>query len=406
MRTLPEARQILAALPPLPAAERPVKQAVSAVLAEPVCARIPLPHASTSAMDGWALSAPDRSGAEDGAQWWVCRPGAEDPGAQLPPLQAGEARGVVTGSPVPEGSFCVLRSEHARLESGLLAPIPGTPDLAAGRNIRPVGTEAADGHQLLSAGEVLTPVRAAMAAVAGYDTLSVHPAPRTEIITTGAEIITAGLPAPGQVRDTFTMSLPPMITALGSRIWGTSRLDDDVAALVHRFESSGADLIVTTGGTAHSQTDALRSALKDCDAHILLDSVDMRPGHPVVSARLASGTLVLGLPGNPLAGFSALTLLGVPLVAALRGEPDPLTAGVFTAEAGEDLPGARRGHRLLPVVRKGDQVHPTGFSRPHMLRGLVHAEAFAVVPPEGARAAATVECHPVPGQQRRPEWDD
>ena len=399
MKSLQEAREILAALSPLTPVHQPVGQAVSAVLAEPVHARIPLPHVHTSAMDGWALSAQVHNTDEAGSQWQVRRQGAEHPGVELSALQPGEAVGVVTGSPVPEGTVCVLRSEHSRLEWGMLSPRSGTPDLESGRNIRAPGIEAARGDQLLDAGDRLTPVRAAMAAVAGYDTLSVHPVPRAEIITTGTEIITAGLPAPGQVRDTFTMSLPPMVTALGAQVCGVSRLDDDVAALVRRFESSSADLIITTGGTAHSRADTLRPALGESQAEILLDSVNMRPGHPVLSARLPSGALVLGLPGNPLAGFAALTLLGRPLLGALRGDPDALTTQVFTAEAGEDLPGARRGHRLLPVLRKETLLYPAGFSRPHMMRGLAHAEAFAVVPPEGAEAATTVECHPVPGQQ-------
>src|SRR5699024_11028126 len=151
--------------------------------------------------------------------------------------------------------------------------------------------------------------------------------------------------------DTFTLSLPAMIAALGGQTSGVWRTDDDVDAVAHRFAASSADLIVTTGGTAHSTADTLRPALRQSQADLLLDSVDMRPGHPVLAARLPSGAVVLGLPRNPLAGFAALTLLGRPLVAALRAEPDPLTAGVFTAAAGEDVPSARRGHRLLPVAR-------------------------------------------------------
>lgn len=422
MISLPEARRILASLPPLPANDQPVDRAVRAVLAEPVFARTPLPHASTSAMDGWALAAPDQEEVPEGPQWRVSRPGAEHPGSQLPPLQPGEAIGVVTGSPVPAGTVSVLRSEHGRLESGLLAPTPGTPDLERGRNIRPAGIEASHGQQLLSAGETLTPVRTALAAVAGYDTVKVHPLPRVEIITTGAEIITSGIPVSGQVRDTFTMSLPPMVAALGGQTQSVTRLDDDVAAAAHRFSSSSADLIITTGGTAHSRADAVRPALQQCRAEFLVDSVDMRPGHPVLSARLPSGTLVLGLPGNPLAGFAALTLLGRPLLRALLGDSDPLAAGVFTAEAGQDLSPARRGHRLLPTLRRGGVLHPTDFSRPHMLRGLARAEAFAVIPPEGVKASTAAECHLIPGQQtvgefcadaditkqerqRKPSWD-
>src|SRR5690625_4242481 len=194
-RTLPEARQLLAGLPPLPATDQPLAQAVGAVLAEPVDARTRLPHASTSAMDGWALAAPDAQHTGSSPQWRVTQSPAENPGTQLGPLQPGEAVGVVTGSPIPAGTVSVLRTEHGQLDSGRLTASEGTPDLEPGRNIRAAGTEAEPGDRLLDPGQTLTPVRAATAAVAGYDQLRVHPAPRTEIITTGTEIITARLPA-------------------------------------------------------------------------------------------------------------------------------------------------------------------------------------------------------------------
>ncbi|WP_300345613.1 molybdopterin-binding protein [Nesterenkonia sp.] len=401
MRTLPEARRILAELPPLPAAVCRLDQAVSAVLAEPVRAQLPLPHADTSAMDGWAVSAGQQ-------RWHVRGPGAEHPGTQLPPLRPGEAIGVVTGSPVPEGTVSVLRSEHGVLADDRLTPVPGTPDLQPGRNIRPAGIEASRGDELLSAGQVLTPVRAAVAAVAGYDAVSVHPTPRTEIITTGSEVISEGLPAGGQVRDTFTVSLPAMVAGLGGRAARVDRLEDDVAALVQRLTDSDAELIITTGGTAHSRADTLRPALAEAGAEVLVDSVDIRPGHPALAARLPSAAMVLGLPGNPLAGFAALTLLGAPLLGALRGAPDPLGVGVFEAAAAEALEPARRGHRLVPVLRRDGALHSTGYSRPHMMRGLARAEAFAVVPPAGIRAGETAECHAVPGHQvpGRSVWDD
>ncbi|GAA1825195.1 molybdopterin molybdotransferase MoeA [Nesterenkonia flava] len=427
MKSLQQARELVAALPALPAADTPLQDAVGGILAEPVRTRLPLPHTDTSAMDGWALAAPRRQEVGGRLSWQVRRPGAEHPGTRLPALEAGEAIGVVTGSPVPAGTVSVLRSEHSRLEptdtvrhsspegeresTGTLTALPETPDLQPGRNIRPAGVEAPAGQELLAAGDTLTPVRTAVAAVAGYDTVRIHPVPRVQILTTGSEVISAGLPEPGQVRDTFTLSLPGMVADLGGAVTTVTRLDDDVTGLHEELTATAAHLVLTTGGTAHSRADTLRPALQRCGAEILIDSVDMRPGHPVLLARLPSGTLVLGLPGNPLAGFAALTLLGRPLLGALRGVPAPECAEVFTASAGEDLEPARRGQRLLPVRRTGGSIRSAGFSRPHMMRGLAYAEAFAVIPPRGIQTGEPVTCHPVPGHHlpphpRRAPWDD
>ncbi|WP_258934035.1 hypothetical protein [Nesterenkonia pannonica] len=48
---------------------------------------------------------------------------------------------MVTGSPMPEGALSVLREEHSAYDEGasILTAEAHTPDLDAGRNIRPRG---------------------------------------------------------------------------------------------------------------------------------------------------------------------------------------------------------------------------------------------------------------------------
>ena len=375
----------------------PVARTLGSVLATSVEALQSIPHAATSAMDGWAVS---------GAGPWTLLDGDESalsPATPRPILGPGEAVAVVTGSPIPEGATSVLRSEHARTEdvhaSGrrLLAD-PASGDLATGRHVRAAGSEATAGEPLLRVGELITPARAAMAAVAGHDDLTVWKAPRVSLICTGDEVITTGLPAPGQVRDAFEVSVPGAVNAMGAVMHRTSRVGDDVAALhraLREAVSSDVELILTTGGTARSEADALRPALAELGAEILIDSVDMRPGHPVLLARLDQ-TLVLGLPGNPLAGFAALVALGTVVLDELRGLPDPAATGLRRHRVRAELTGARRGLRLMPVQTSPDGVGPVGHDNPHMMRGLASAEAFALVPPGGIPAGGAADLLPLP----------
>ncbi|WP_258934034.1 molybdopterin-binding protein [Nesterenkonia pannonica] len=66
------------------------------------------------------------------------------------------------------------------------------------------------------------------------------------------------------------------------------RLRDDVDAMRAELGSGSEDVLITTGGTAHSRADTLRPALEQLGARIVVDSVDMRPGHPALLARLGS----------------------------------------------------------------------------------------------------------------------
>ena len=220
----------------------------------------------------------------------------------------------------------------------------------------------------------------------------------------GVEIdIDAVLALAGQAAHTVVRPAAPVTTYLIGYVAGLAEALRQISA------TGAADLIITSGGTAHSRADALRPALQMLGAELEVDSVDMRPGHPVLLARLPrrEGPLyLLGLPGNPLAGFSALSALGVPLLRALRGIDHGSRTPTLRRTAGAQLSGARRGTRLLPVRRGAQGVIPAGHSRSHMMRGLAEADALAIVPAAGIAPGEPVDCLPVPGQhQEGSAWD-
>ncbi|MGJ9373097.1 molybdopterin molybdotransferase MoeA [Nesterenkonia sp. CF4.4] len=413
MLTLTQARERAAALDALPPAQMSLREAIGSVLVDPVQAQQDIPHVSTSAMDGWALAA-DPLPHPDGVRRWSLRSeSAVSPATRPAPLRPGEATEVLTGSPVPEGTHAVLRTEHGVADGAELQAISASPDTAPQRNVRHAGAECRARDQLVPAGAVLTPARAGVAAVAGHDHLRVIPRPRVQLLLTGTEVITRGTPAPGQVRDVFGLALPPMLLEMGAGTVESRRLGDDPEELTETLRqlsaTGAADLIITSGGTAHSRADALRPALGLLGAELEVDSVDMRPGHPVLLARLPRPErplYLLGLPGNPLAGFSALTALGVPLLRALRGIDHGSRTPTLPRTAGAQLSGARRGTRLLPVRQGPQGVIPAGHSSSHMMRGLAEADALAIVPEAGLAPGDPVTCLPVPGQQKEDmAWD-
>lgn len=119
----------------------------------------------------------------------------------------------------------------------------------------------------------------------------------------------------------------------------------------------------------------------------------VRPGHPMVLAELPDGRHLVGLPGNPLAAVAGAVTLALPLLHRLGGR----AAGApRTLPAATDLPGHPHDTRLVPVRRTEHGVLPLAFDGPAMLRGLVLADALAVVAPGGVRAGAVVELLPVP----------
>ncbi|MCC3773085.1 molybdopterin molybdotransferase MoeA, partial [Streptomyces sp. UNOC14_S4] len=297
----------------LPTEERPLDEALGQVLAAPLDALTDLPSFDTSAMDGWAVAGP--------GPWRLPPQGhgvlAGDDRAGVEPLRDGHAVRIATGARVPPGATAVLRSEHGvvRGEDELYA----SRHVGHGQDIRPRGQECRTGDQLLPEGTPVTPAVLGLAAAAGYDLLPVTRRPRVEILVLGDELLREGLPQGGRIRDALGPMLAPWLRALGAEVTATRRLGDDADLLYDAVGSSRADLVVTTGGTASGPVDHVHPMLRRTGAELLVDGVAVRPGHPMLLARLAPGRHLVGLPGNPLAAVAGLVTLAEPLLAAMSG---------------------------------------------------------------------------------------
>ncbi|MFD4745112.1 molybdopterin molybdotransferase MoeA [Streptomyces rubiginosohelvolus] len=376
-------------------------RALGHVLAEALGALTDLPSFDTSAMDGWAVAGPGPWAFEAGAGLLAGR----GPAAALPD---GTAVRIATGARVPPETTAVIRSEHAHIDEarGLLH---ARRSVVTGQDIRPRGQECRSGEQLVPAGTVVTPAVLGLAAAAGYDALPVVPRPRVDILVLGDELLNAGLPHDGLIRDALGPMLGPWLRALGAEVSGARRLGDDAGALRDALTSSDADLIVTTGGTAAGPVDHVHPVLDALGAELLVDGVAVRPGHPMLLARLsADGPYLVGLPGNPLAAVSGLLTLAEPLLAGIAGRPaqDPYRALVHA-----EVHGHPHDTRLVPVVHRPgraggrDHVAPLRYNGPAMLRGIAAADGLAVVPPGGVRSGTEVEILDLPWAPATP-WTE
>ncbi|WP_030692409.1 molybdopterin molybdotransferase MoeA [Streptomyces globisporus] len=368
----------------------PLGQALGQVLTEPLLALTDLPSFDTSAMDGWAVAGPGP---------WNVR--AETPvlagHAPVAALTDGEAVRIATGAPVPPGTTAVIRTEHSRTERTGSLPGPGLllhalRDVVSGQDIRPRGQECRSGEELLPAGTAVTPAVLGLAAAAGYDELPVPPRPRVEVLVLGDELLTAGLPHEGLIRDALGPMLGPWLATLGAEVLATRRIGDDAEELYAAVTGSAADLVVTTGGTAAGPVDHLHRVLDKAGATLLVDGVKVRPGHPMLLAALGGGRHLVGLPGNPLAAVSGLLTLAEPLLAALGGaSPAGGRAPVL-----DEVHGHPHDTRLVPVVRRAERLVPLRYNGPAMLRGIAVADGMAVVPPGGARSGQELDVLDLP----------
>jgi molybdopterin molybdotransferase len=354
------ARSIVGALPPLPHELIALTAGIGRRMVHDLATDIDIPHFASAAMDGWLT--------RGNGPWHL----------SADPLEPGQARPVVTGALVPEGSTAVLRGESGQVVGELLESInPREPQID--HHIRPRGAEASQGEVLIRGGTVLNPAHLALAASAGVDTLDVHARPRVSLIYSGDEIVTSGRPAPGRVRDSFGVQLPQLFAMMGAEVESAHRTPDDLTATVASLAAAAGPVIVTTGGTGHSSADHLRAALEILGARMLIDGIAMRPGSPTVLAQLPDGRIVVGLPGNPLAAMVVAITIVEPMLAALSGSGPRPTRELTSAS----IAGRAGSTRVTPFVLIDGRATISPWHGAGMMRGLASADGLLVIPEAG-----------------------
>ena len=369
-----------------PPREVPLARASGCVLAADLLARNDLPAFDSSSMDGWAVAGD--------APWRVTR--SVLAGDRPEPLVVGEAAEIATGAQLPAGTKGVLRREWGRVKDGMLSPLDAAVAVAE-KDIRRRAEEARAGELLLPAGTVVTPVTLGLAAAAGHDLLVVYPQPTVDVFIMGDELLMEGTSGDGRLRDALAPQAAGWLASVGASARSIRQVPDDHSATVEAIRSSEADLVMTTGGTARGPVDQLHPALKTLGAALVVDQVAVRPGHPMVLARLPDGRPVIGLPGNPLAAAVAFVSLAWPLIDASRGVP---LGTLEVATLAGDISAPPHSHRLLPSRRHGLTVTPVRHHGPAMLSGLADANVLAVAPPGGAQDGETVSVLPLPWSPR------
>jgi molybdopterin molybdotransferase len=164
------------------------------------------------------------------------------------------------------------------------------------------------------------------------------------------------------------------------------RVTDDLQATRRAIKelATQVDLLVTSGGASVGDYDLVPQALQDLGAELLFHRVAVKPGKPILVARLHNCMLV-GLPGNPASAFVGWHLFAKPIAERLAGDPQ---AFEFAGSSATLLtPTVNRGDRTLLAPSRlsrtdvGMSISVLPWKGSHDLIAMARANALAIMDP-------------------------
>ncbi|MGI9290986.1 MAG: molybdopterin molybdotransferase MoeA [Gammaproteobacteria bacterium] len=335
----------------LPVETIQLTDAAGAVVANSLPSPNAVPPFDNSAMDGFAVRSSNTTDASENNPVHIKVIGMVTAGetASASKAEAGTAWEIMTGAPMPEGYDGVIPVEQVEIErdaSGKPLAITLTQEVAAGRNLRKAGEDFAAGDALVSAGQRIRANQIMGLAATGVTSLQARMPARVAAITTGNELTdTDKSLEPGKIHDSNGPYLEAAIQSVGATSAGVYRTGDEADELISLINElkDKTDVILTTGGVSAGRMDFVPMALEQLGADILFHRVAIRPGKPILFARLPNGTLVFGLPGNPIAVAVGLRFFVVPALRQMQG----LTNETYLTASVTKSVGKKQGLRFF-----------------------------------------------------------
>ena len=370
-------------------------EAAGRVLAEPIRATRRHPPADCSAMDGYAVLRADLVGASEArpiALPVVFEVAAGGQAARR--LESGEAARIFTGAPLPPGADAIVMQERTRA-AGARVEFLVEPDVR--EHVRDAGEDFQVGDLLIEAGCVLGAAHLGVLASLGRSIVSVHQQPTVAILSGGDELVEPDrLADDGRIVSSNSYTLAAQCREIGARPVYLGIAEDRPEAIEARLRAGlRADVIVSSAGVSVGDHDHVRSVLEKLGCRLLFWGVHMKPGYPLVFGVIeATGTLVFGLPGNPVSTAVTFEQFVRPALRKLMGHRQ-LFRPVVKARLAEGMKKGRgRLHFVrVTLVRDGEMIvaTPTLNQSSGVLTSLVRGQGLAIFPAEAERLEAGSE---------------
>ena len=377
----------------------PLNEALNGVLAEDIYGKIHIPDFRRSMVDGYAVIAKDTMGAGESLPVFLKVIGDVGMGeAAECVITPGTCAYVPTGGMIPDGAdACVMVEYCEHFDSEEIAVYQAT---SVGRHVVDIGEDSKAGELLFKKGTKLRPQEIGALSAEGFTEVKIFAPVTISIISTGDELVApGGTINKGQIYDINTTALQALSTKHGFEVVSTATVKDQYdllkTAIVEAKENS--DLVVVSGGSSKGKKDMTALLIDElANPGVFTHGLALKPGKPtILGADKESGTLMVGLPGHPVAAMAVFEML---LVWLKREQTCEAEKGKVPAVLSGNVPGAPGRQTLLFVeleqTEDGYVAKPI-FGKSGLMSTMTRADGYTTIEmlQEGLKSGEKVWVH-------------
>ena len=367
--------------------ELPMAMSLGRILAQEVTSRETIPPFDNSAMDGFAVRAVDVAKATEQAPISLRVVGTTAAGdcPAIPQDTQQKAWRIMTGAAVPQGFDAIYPIETVTVNGDEITINHALP---SSMHIRRKGEDFSAGEVFAHKGERITPGMIAALASAGIARVRVIAKPKVLHFATGSELVENADQAltPGQIRNSNSPFLQAALQSLEvESVYGGQVRDEPevfMAQLRAAMNAQQPDIILTTGAVSAGDFDFIPRVIADLGGQILFHKVMIKPGKPVLFARLPNGSFFFGLPGNPVSTAVGLRFFVYPLLRRLQGlGEEQFVRALFRGKASKPKADWRFFIKAKTALDDTGQliVEINGGQESHKIKPLVSSNAWLIL---------------------------
>ena len=368
----------------------PLEEARGRVTSVPLASKVDDPRFDNSAMDGFAVRASDCQ--KEGTILRII--GTSQAGGERPPqVREGQACGIMTGAPLPQGADAIVMIEDTEVE-GENVSINGP---ARTGFIRRKAENLSIGQEALPSGALLSSAAIALAGTMGHGEIEVIARPKIAILSTGDELVRPGQElSHGQIYESNSHALASLVESMGCEAVRHESANDSLGELRETLDSlSYCDAIITSGGVSMGEWDLVRKIMEE-EGHLSFWRMRLRPGGPPLFGTW-KGKPLFGLPGNPVSSLVVFHVLVASWISKSLGYHDemgPSLSERVSVRLESDVSGAPRKLCLRRIRIRSEEGELLATTHTHQGSGNIHSmvahNGLTLLPPDSDAKAGDI----------------